>query len=150
MTFLKLFSGVVFAATLSIFGTTVIAGGHGAANSFGFTLIVPAEEVDRVERLLASHKKFMEQTHSVTGDADARLNAYSVIKAPEMVQFGDPSKGMTGNMIYILSEHYETPNGLAKHLAAGNQWADIGEMQELMYKYAAAVVMGTKVQAMNR
>ena len=103
MTFLKLFSGVVFAATLSIFGTNVIAGGHGAANSFGFTLIVPAEEVDRVERLLASHKKFMEETHSVTGDADARLNAYSVIKAPEMVQFGDPSKGMTGNMIYILS-----------------------------------------------
>lgn len=79
MTFLKLFSGVVFAATLSIFGTNLIAGGHGAANSFGFTLIVPAEEVDRVERLLASHKKFMEETHSVTGDADARLNAYSVI-----------------------------------------------------------------------
>ena len=79
-----------------------------AANSFGFTLIVPIEEVDRVERTS------IWKTHSVTGDADGDC-AYSVIKAPEMVQFGDPSKGMTGNMIYMTN--VETPNGLAKHLA---------------------------------
>lgn len=76
----------------------------------------------------------MNDTNSVTGDMDSRFNSYSVIKAPEMVQFGDLSKGMTGNLIYILSEHYETSTGLAKHLAAGDQRKDIGEMQEIMCK----------------
>jgi hypothetical protein len=67
-----------------------------------------------------------------------------------MVQFGDPSKGMTGNIIYILSEHYETQEGLAMHLAAGNEWADISEMQELMYKYGVAAGIGEKISSMNR
>jgi hypothetical protein len=150
MSFCKAIKGVIIAACFSLYGGTGFAGGHGEANAFGFTLVVPAEEVDRVERLLASHKEFMNNTHSVTGDDEARLNSYSVIKAPEMVQFGDPSKGMTGKMIYILSEHYETPTGLAKHLAAGSKWTDIGEMQELIYKYGVAVVMGEKVSSMNR
>jgi hypothetical protein len=142
--------GFVLVVALSLFGNTVLGGGHGEANSFGFALVVPAEEVARVDALLQSHRDFMNNTHSVTGDMDSRLNSYSVIKAPEMVQFGDPSKGMTGNLIYILSEHYESSTGLAKHLAAGGQWKDIGEMQEIMGKYGVAVVMGEKVSAMNR
>ena len=67
-----------------------------------------------------------------------------------MVQFGDPSKGMTGNIIYILSEHYETPGGLANHLHAGGNWADIGEMQQLMYEFSVASAFGNKISAMNR
>ena len=74
-----------------------------------------------MDALLQSHQDFMNNTHSVTSDMDSRFNSYSVIKAPEMVQFGDLSKGMKGNLIYILSEHYETSTGLAKHLAAGDQ-----------------------------
>ena len=93
MSFCKAIKGVIIAACFSLYGGTGFAGGHGEANAFGFTLVVPAEEVDRVERLLASHKEFMNNTHSVMGDDEARLNSYSVIKAPEMVQFGDPSKG---------------------------------------------------------
>jgi len=57
---------------------------------------------------------------------------------------------MTGNMIYILSEHYETPEGLAMHLAAGNKWADISEMQELMNRYGVAKGIGEKISSMNR
>ena len=126
------------------------AGGHGEANAFGFALVVPAEEIEMVEKLFASHRNFMENTHTVTGEAATRLNSYSVIRMPEMTQFGDPSKGMTGNMIYILSEHYETPEGLAMHLAAGNKWSDISIMQELMYKYSVAVGIGEKISSMNR
>ena len=126
------------------------AGGHGEANAFGFALVVPAEEIEMVEKLFASHRNFMENTHTVTGEAATRLNSYSVIRIPEMTQFGDPSKGMTGNMIYILSEHYETPGGLAMHLAAGNKWSDISVMQELMYKYVVAAGIGEKISSMNR
>ena len=146
------FKTLFFSIAISIFSffQPAFAGGHGEANAFGFALIVPAEEVEGVEKLLASHRTFMENTHSVTGEASIRLNSYSVIRMPEMTQFGDPSKGMTGKMIYILSEHYETPTVLAKHLAAGSKWTDIGEMQELIHKYGVAVVMGEKVSSMNR
>ena len=146
------FKSLFFSISISIFSffQPAFAGGHGEANAFGFALIVPAEEVEGVEKLLASHRTFMENTHSVTGEASIRLNSYSVIRMPEMTQFGDPSKGMTGNMIYILSEHYETPEGLAKHLAAGNEWSDISTMQELMYKYGVAMGIGEKISAMNR
>ena len=73
--------------TFSFF-QSAFAGGHGQANAFGFALVVPAEEVERVETLLMSHKNFMENTHSVTGDASTRLNSYSVIRMPEMVPCG--------------------------------------------------------------
>ena len=115
-----LFRTLIVSTSIFIFSffQPAFAGGHGEANAFGFALVVPAEEIEMVEKLFASHRNFMENTHTVTGEAATRLNSYSVIRMPEMTQFGDPSKGMTGNMIYILSEHYETPEGLAMHLAA--------------------------------
>ena len=92
----KLFFVSLLVFVISFF-QPAFAGGHGEANAFGFALVVPAEEVARVEELLASHRTFMENTHSVTGEASTRLNSYSVIRMPEMTQLGDPSKGMTGN-----------------------------------------------------
>ena len=147
-----LFRTLVLSPSIFIFSCfqTAFTGGHGEANAFGFALVVHAEEIEMVEKLFASHRNFMENTHTVTGEAATRLNSYSVIRMPEMTQFGDPSKGMTGNMIYILSEHYETPEGLAMHLAAGNKWSDISVMQELMYKYGVATGIGEKISSMNR
>ena len=142
--------GFLLSILFSLNAFFVSAGGHDTANAFGFALVVPQDQEARVDKLLASHREFMKNTHSVTGDMETRLNSYSVIKAPEMVQFGDPSKGMTGNIIYILSEHYETPNGLANHLEAGGNWADIGEMQQLMYEFSVASAFGNKISAMNR
>lgn len=142
--------GFLLSGMFSFSAATLNAGGHDTANAFGFALVVPKAQEQRVDRVLASHREFMSNTHSVTGDMETRLNSYSVIKAPELVQFGDPSKGMTGNIIYILSEHYETPGGLANHLEAGSNWADIGEMQQLMYDFSVASAFGNKISAMNR
>ena len=127
-----------------------LAGGHGANNAFGFALIVPEADVEKVEAVMSAHRKFMESTHSVNGDLETRLNSYSVVKLFQFVDFADPSKGMTGNYIYILSEHYETPTGLGMHLAAGNEWEGIGSMGEIMSKYGVAAGVGQKISAMNR
>ena len=128
--------GFLLSVLFSFCAATLNAGGHDTANAFGFALVVPKAQEQRVDKLLASHREFMNNTHSVTGDMETRLNSYSVIKAPEMVQFGDPSKGMTGNIIYILSEHYETLDGLVNTLAAGGNRADIGVMHQLLYVFA--------------
>ena len=137
---------------VSIFlSASVNAGGHQEPDSFGIALKVPAADIEKVEALLASHREFMASTHSVTGDKDIRLNAYTVLKGPEMKNPMDPSEGTTGAMFYILTEHYETPNGLKKHLEAGSKWKDIGAMQEMMGKYAVGMTYpGFVISKMNR
>ena len=80
-----------------------------------------------------------------------RLNAYTVLKGPEMVDPTNPEKGTTGNMFYILTEHYETPKGLQKHLAAGSKWDGIQQFNEMLGKYGVAMTFpGTLVSQMNR
>ena len=96
----------IIAMCALLFGiNTAIADGHDKANAFGFALNVPAEHIADVEEILASHMKFMQSTHSVTGDASTRLNSYSVIKGPVMVDLTDPSKGTTGAMMYLSLIH---------------------------------------------
>ena len=143
---------LITACVLSFFcfAQVASAGGHGEFNAFGFALVVPEADIEKVEAVMASHRSFMNETHSVDGDMKTRLNSYSVIKMPQMADFTDPSKGTTGNMIYILSEHYETPDGLAMHMRAGNSWDGIGSMVEVMMKYGVAMGAGVKISAMNR
>ena len=147
-----IFKNLTMAGLVSFFCFTQLAsaGGHADFNAFGFALVVPEANIEEVEAVIASHRKFMNETHSVDGDMGTRLNSYSVIKMPQMNDFTDPSKGMTGNVLYILSEHYETPQGLAKHMEAGNSWDGIGPMMEVMMKYGVAMGAGMKISAMNR
>ncbi|HBQ22616.1 MAG: hypothetical protein DBW67_08340 [SAR116 cluster bacterium] len=134
-----------------LFSSTANAGGHDNANAFGVALKVPAADIEKVEALLASHREFMASTHSVDGDKDVRLNSYTVLKGPEMKNPLDPSEGTTGAMIYILTEHYETPKGLKKHLEAGANWEDIEEMNEMLGKYAVGLTFpGFVFSKMNR
>lgn len=80
------------------------AGGHGETNVFRFALIAPEAEVEKVDAVIESHHEFMEETHSLDGDMQTCLNSHPVIKLAKMVDFTDPSKVTTGNIINILSE----------------------------------------------
>ena len=130
---------------------TIFADGHSNSNAFGFALKVPMSEVENIEKLLNGHYEFMKKTHSVTGEKEIRLNAYTVLKGPEMVDPTNPEKGTTGNMFYILTEHYETPKGFQNHLAAGSKWEGIQQFNEMLMKYRVAMTFpGTLVSQMNR
>ena len=118
-------------------------------NSFAVTLKVPEADVAKVEALLQSHHQFMHDKHSLSGEN--RLNSYSIVKGYEAVDMTDPSKGLTGNVFYFLSEHYETPMGLQMHSEAGKNFKDRSELQEIMYKYHVAVAYpGEVIAKMNR
>ena len=134
---------------LSLFSSLSLADGHMQANSFAVTLKVPQEDVARVEALLQSHHQFMHDDHSLSGEN--RLNSYSIVKGFEVVDMTDPSKGLTGNVFYFLSEHYETPMGLQMHGEAGENWKDLSELQAIMYEYQVAVAFpGEVIAKMNR
>ena len=83
---------LVFVSLLvaAFFSASVKADGHKEANAFGFALKVPAADIEKVEALLASHREFMESTHTVDGDKNVRLNSYTVLKGPEMKNPMDP------------------------------------------------------------
>ena len=113
---------VLLTFTLFIHGYSH-ADDHMTPNSFAVTLKVPEADVAKVEALLQSHHQFMHDKHSLSGEN--RLNSYSIVKGYEVVDMTDPSKGLTGNVFYFLSEHYETPMGLQMHGEAGENWKDL-------------------------
>ena len=134
---------------LSLFSSLSLADGHMQANAFAVTFKVPQEDVARVEALLQSHHQFMHDEHSLSGEN--RLNSYSIVKGFEVVDMTDPSKGLTGNVFYFLSEHYETPMGLQMHGEASASWKDLSEFQAIMYKYQVAIAFpGEVIAKMNR
>ena len=139
---------VLLTLTLFIHGHSH-ADDHMTPNSFAVTLKVPEADVAKVEALLQSHHQFMHDKHSLSGEN--RLNSYSIVKGYEVVDMTDPSKGLTGNVFYFLSEHYETPMGLQMHGEAGENWKDLSELQAIMYKYQVAVAFpGEVIAKMNR
>ena len=50
------------------------AGRHGEFSAFGFALVVPDADVEKVGAVIESHRAFMNETHSVNGDMKTRLN----------------------------------------------------------------------------
>ena len=134
---------------LSLFSSMSLADGHMQANAFAVTLKVPQEDVARVEALLQSHHQFMHDDHSLSGEN--RLNSYSIVKGFEVVDMTDPSKGLTGNVFYFLSEHYQTPTGLQIHGENSQGWDGLKEFQEIMYKYQIGFAFpGEVIAKMNR
>ena len=65
----------------------VVAGGHGVNNAFGFILIVPEANINQVGAVIATHRKLMKNTKLLDGNADTRLDSYSVIKLPQAIDF---------------------------------------------------------------
>ena len=49
-------------------------GGHGENKAFGFAFVVPEADIEKVEAVMASHRVFMNEIHSVNGDMKTRLN----------------------------------------------------------------------------
>ena len=141
----KIFITLIF----SIFSSLAFANGHMQPNSFALTLKVPSTDVEKVEAILQSHHQFMHDKHSLSGDD--RLNSYSIVKGFEPVDLTDPSKGVTDNVIYFLSEHYQTPTGLQLHGQNSETWEDVQEFRSLIYQYAIAIAFpGEVIAKMNR
>jgi hypothetical protein len=89
------------------------------------TFVATPEQVDEIDRLVASHAKWMAETHHREGSK--ALLSYNFSKGPELANPLDPSSKETGNTRYVLSEIYESPEGIADHWQqAQASWGDFG------------------------
>ena len=84
---------------------------------------VGADDVAEGDRIFESHVDWM------TGhprDGDTALLSYKISKGPELSNPVDPNSEPTGNTIFVLSEVYETPAGVAEHWKqAIETWQDL-------------------------
>ena len=117
-------------------------------STFGFTMRVPLSDEAKIDELLTSHASWMSETHSLNPE-DGKLHTleYYVSKATELNDMMDPSKGSTGNIIYVVNEVHIDDEHFSKHVELGQSWSRIGEFFELFEKYASLVTMGGRVTA---
>jgi hypothetical protein len=98
---------------------------------------VGPDDVAEGDRIFESHVNWM------TGhprDGDTALLSYRISKGPELSNPVDPNSDPTGNTIFVLSEVYETPAGVAEHWKqAVETWQDLPAFMD----WSAKVKVGT-------
>ena len=91
-------------------------------------ILVPASMEADVDALWATHEKFMRDTHQFGEFPPAddlkrpRITQFTIVKAPELKDPLDPSKGTTGKIQYSMQETYCTADGIKGHFALREQY----------------------------
>ena len=97
------------------------------------------------------HEAWMRKKHVMGADAAAddsatpRLLSFYIAKGPEMSEPMNPVSEKTGNFIYVMSECYADPAGIAKHfeLCGADMPLWFTKFQELSGKYTIHMDVGT-------
>lgn len=94
-----------------------------------YVMVAPPDAVAEGDRIFATHGPWMERSHHRNGPKG--LLSYNVSKAPELSNPFDPSSAPTGNTCFILSEVYETADGVSDHFAqAMADWREFPALGE--------------------
>ena len=108
-----------------------------------------AYDVAEADRIFASHGEWM-KGHPREGDV--ALLEYTISKGPELSNPLDPNSEPTGKTIFLLSEFYESPAGIARHWQDGMEnWQDLASVVALGARDSVTVATlhsGTAVQAL--
>ncbi len=117
---------------------------HQGNTQVTFLFTVGPDQVEEGDRIVASHAKWMEQTHH--RDGELALLHYNVVKGPELSNKLDPASEPTGNTCYVLDEVYENPAGLEDHWKQGAEsWEDFNALMEWAGNAEIAVLHGSPV-----
>lgn len=110
-------------------------------------LSVPAANEAAADKLFSTHEEFMKAKHTVGGVGPApRVLQYSVAKGPEMNDPMDPSKGETGNILYLLSEVWAGPEDIPEHFkVAHSDWSMMSKFEECIGNFGKHVDIGSTV-----
>ena len=109
---------------------------------------VPKEDEAEIDAYWKSHETWMRGSHvmSLEGDdADKpRLTSFSINKGKELNNPMDPSSGFTGNVLYVMSETYAAPSGIASHMAKGGaEWSGMADLGPKHEKYGVFMEAGS-------
>lgn len=98
-----------------------------------YVMLCPDAHAEEGKRLFASHGPWMEATHHREGSK--ALISYNLSYGPELSDSVDPGSEPTGRTMFVLSEIYETPDGVEDHFAqADESWTDYPTFMEWLDK----------------
>ena len=112
---------------------------------------VPKADEAAVDAYWKSHEEWMRKSHVLGLDGDdattPRLLEFNISKGEELNNPMDPTSGLTGNLLYIMSETYAAAAGIASHMAKGStEWPGMAKLGEMGAKYGVFMEAGaTKV-----
>lgn len=104
-------------------------------------------DVAEGDRIFESHGKWM------TGhprEGAAALLSYSVSKGPELSNPMDPGSAPTSNTVFVLTEVYESPEGVAEHWKqAVETWQDLPAIMDWSSRCEVTTLhSGTVIQSL--
>ena len=110
-------------------------------------LSVPADKEAEIDEVFKGHEAWMRTQHKMGADGDdsemIRLLEFYISKGKEPVDPMDPSKGDTGNLLYIMSEVYAAPEGIGKHMEEGGKnWPDMAKFPPMAMELGKMVQVG--------
>jgi len=108
---------------------------------------VPASDEATVDAYWKGHEAWMRKSHvwGLEGDdaATPRVTSFSINKGKELNNPMDPASGETGNILYVMSESYAAPTGVAAHFAKGPaEWPGMAQIGDLQAKYGIFMEAG--------
>lgn len=114
------------------------------ASSIVVMWTVGPDDVAEGDRIVASHLDWM-AGHPREGST--ALLSYRVVKGAEHTDPVDPTSEETGNTIFVLTELYATPDGVAEHWrAAVGTWKELPAFMDWSRRVeVAALHIGTPV-----
>jgi hypothetical protein len=114
-------------------------------NNTQLTLIIiaPSDQAAEGDRLFQSHGSWMESTHYRTGHK--ALLSYNVSKTAELSNPMDLNSAPTGNTCFILSEIYESKDGVVDHFEQTNRWGEFPAMLKWMEKCKVTFVSAASI-----
>ncbi len=95
-------------------------------------IIAPPDQVEEGDRIFLGHAPWMESTHQRSGSK--ALLSYNLAKVPELSNPWDLNSAPTGRVCFILTEIYETRDGVTDHLERSSSWGDFGALAKWMEK----------------
>jgi len=109
---------------------------------------VPKADEALVDEYWKSHEAWMRASHVMGVDGDdavaPRLLEFYISKGEELSNPMDPASEKTGNLLYIMSETYAAPSGIASHMAKGTaDWPGMSKFGEMGAKYGAFAEVGS-------
>jgi hypothetical protein len=138
--------GMFTAAVAGILSTTVSAGTGNPVGKVRFlvTFTCPGDLEAEGDRIFKSHIAFLQATHPREGPK--ALLSYDVSKTPEL---SDPfvlDSKPTGNVIFVLTEVYETDAGVVNHFDLSEaSWKDFQAWNDFAAKCKTTKVGAAKI-----
>lgn len=108
---------------------------------------VPSADEAAVDAYWKSHESWLRKSHVMGAEGDdavtPRLTSFSINKGKELNDPMDANSGETGNLLYIMSESYVSPAGIASHMEKGGaDWSGMAELGPMHAKYGVFMEVG--------